>query len=948
MGVVSPRWLLAAAGAAVSAGLSEGAVVLDNVASVGEWPAATLLYPPPSKVWESGKDDALFVQYDAIAQVYSFMVKPRTGNFLFESRLFLDIDRNTNTGFDRSKSSSYAPPGFDVLVRLNYAWWPQGNLASVDLFPGCHYLDAGCAAKLSLPASQFNSSSVADFTGEFTITKAQLEQAAGRAVASAAGDVDVALGFYSVTSASPQVGTATNEPFTFQGYLSFFGDLMSLGACAGAVAGEQRGAVLYSTTARDSFFQDKAYSQLFGAMQYQLYQAGLPHDRVSIAQLKNYKSMCKYRVIVVPYEATVKQADLAALVKSFFVLRYRYGVGLITAGNFLTNLAPGESRPFVDPYLSMAQLLGVLPELPVYAQTTKLAVWVSSVTHPIAKGTTANQVLFTNASIGLFTNMYVPHAAMADPGNGVRSAFSTTVVAKQTMTAAEPPAARGEGRVFNAILANEIAGLNSLGWNTGRVAHFATIEMMANDNLVWRAAQWVALSAAQPVGLGLSASRMAGLMTIRNDCDQSMFEGEGSVIEKDFADNIAPAWKSTYNAVISYYINVGNNPADGEFTDWSLMKPVYTKLLNADNEVSSHSYTHPHNINLLSNAQLDFEFGSSQAQIAGNLSLGRVAAAQPGATEDLRVALYLGEKFFSKSYFSGGFSGVGAGYPGVFGYLTNSATAVYVAPNYLFDFTMIQFQKLTAAAASKVWADQVAASVKLANTPFGHWPIHDYGPRNWGGATINQGPGYTMGMFTGFLDDIKRRGHEFATTLDLSDRLRAFNQANVKVMTVRADVLAVAVRRGAGLLSLGRLALAVVQPGTTLKIVQMANWFAYSADKVFVAAAGIPASLGATATLGTGAQTATITRLSGMPMRAELLSVSGNATTGSLVFSSRGAGVYRVTLSSSRASSMYKVATTPLGLAYSLVAGTTNQIDFTVPAQVNSQNLPVISVTISS
>ena len=45
---------------------------------------------------------------------------------------------------------------------------------------------------------------------------------------------------------------------------------------------------------------------------------------------------------------------------------------------------------------------------------------------------------------------------------------------------------------------------------------------------------------------------------------------------------------------------------------------------------------------------------------------------------------------------------------------------------------------------------------------------------------------------------------------------------------------------------------------------------------------------------------------------------------------------------------MSKVATTPLGLAYSLVAGTTNQIDFTVPAQVNSQNLPVISVTISS
>jgi hypothetical protein len=946
MGVAAPRWLLAAAAAA--AGLAEGAVVLDNVASAGEWPAATLLYPPPSKVWEAAKDDALFVQYDAAAQMYSFLVKPRTGNFLFESRLFLDIDRNTNTGFDRSKSSSYAPPGFDVLVRLNYAWWPQGNLAGVDLFAGCHYLDAGCAPKLSLPANQFNSSSVAGFTGEFKISKAQLEQAAGRAVASATGDLDVALGLSSVTSASPQVATATNEPYTFQGYLSFFGDLASLGACAVAVAGEQRGAVLFSTTARDNFFQDKAYSQLFGAMQYQLYQAGLPHDRVSLAQLKDYKSMCKYGVVVVPYEATVKQADLSALVKSLFVLRYRYGVGLVTAGNFLTNLAPGESRPFVDPYLSMAQLLGVLPELPVYARATALSVWVSDATHPIAKGTAAKQVLFTSASIGLFTNMYVPHAAKADPGNGVTSAFRTTVVAKQTMTAAEPPEALGANREFNAILASEIVGLNSLGFHTGRVAHFATMEMMANDNLVWRAAQWAVLSAVQPLRLGLSASRMAGLMTIRNDCDQSQYEGEGSVIEKDWADAIAPAWKSTYDAVISYYVNVGNKPNDGEFTDWALMKPIYTKLLNADNEVSSHSYTHPDNINLLSNAQLDFEFGSSQAQLAGNLSLGRVAAAQPGATEDLRVALYLSEKFFSKSYFSGGYSGIGAGYPGVFGYLTNRASAVYIAPNYLFDFTMIQFQKLTAAAAAKLWTDQVAASAKLSNTPFGHWPIHDYGPRNWGdGAALNKGPGYTMGMFTAFLDAVKSKGHEFATTLDLSDRLRAFNQANVKVATVSANVLALAVRQGAGQLSLGKQALSVVQPGTTLKIVRMANWFAYSADKVFLAAAGLPASVGATVTLGTGAQASNVTRLSGMPMRAELLSVSGNAATGSLTFSAKGAGVYRVTLSSAKPFPLCKVATTPLGLAYSLVSGTTNQIDIRVPAQVNSQNLPVLTVTIS-
>jgi hypothetical protein len=222
--------------------------------------------------------------------------------------------------------------------------------------------------------------------------------------------------------------------------------------------------------------------------------------------------MCKYSVVVIAYEAAVKQANFAALVKSLFILRHRYGVGLVTSGNFLTNL--DVPRAFVDPYFYQGQLLGVLPALPVYAKTTSTVVTVADAAHPIAKGVLAGAVLFTSAELGNYTAMFLPHS-VASGAKGA-SGYASRVVATQTLSIVDPAASAGTGKIFAAIIASEgAAALNGLGFAPGRAVHFGSLEMLANGNLVWRAAQWAA-SGAQPA-LALSVSRQvsgtrAGIM----------------------------------------------------------------------------------------------------------------------------------------------------------------------------------------------------------------------------------------------------------------------------------------------------------------------------------------------------------------------------------------------------------------------------------------------------
>ena len=131
-------------------------------------------------------------------------------------------------------------------------------------------------------------------------------------------------------------------------------------------------------------------------------------------------------------------------------------------------------------------------------------------------------------------------------------------------------------------------------------------------------------------------------------------------------NKIVAQWHQAYNFVGSYYINVGNNPPD-QTTNWAVSKPYYDQLLALGSEIGTHSYTHPHDTNVLTPAEIEFEFNQSKLIIEQNLGIKITGTAVPGAPEKLPTSLEI-IKYFD--YMSAASRGRGAGYPGAFGYLT--------------------------------------------------------------------------------------------------------------------------------------------------------------------------------------------------------------------------------------------------------------------------------------
>ena len=55
---------------------------------------------------------------------------------------------------------------------------------------------------------------------------------------------------------------------------------------------------------------------------------------------------------------------------------------------------------------------------------------------------------------------------------------------------------------------------------------------------------------------------------------------------------ILQQWKQQYNFVGSYYVTIGDDPANGSATNWAVSAPFYRAILATGSEIGNHSYTH--------------------------------------------------------------------------------------------------------------------------------------------------------------------------------------------------------------------------------------------------------------------------------------------------------------------------------------------------------------------
>src|SRR5262249_6303029 len=133
---------------------------------------------------------------------------------------------------------------------------------------------------------------------------------------------------------------------------------------------------------------------------------------------------------------------------------------------------------------------------------------------------------------------------------------------------------------------------------------------------------------------------------------------------------ILQQWKQQYNFVGSYFVNIGDNanPANQNFTNWTVSKPYYLAILAMGGEIGNHSYTHlinPPTVDANGNPvsgwaenanppyitppangsapnwTFNYEFGQSKTIEQQNIGITIAGAAVPGANDMVGTSLQI-------------------------------------------------------------------------------------------------------------------------------------------------------------------------------------------------------------------------------------------------------------------------------------------------------------------
>ena len=627
-------------------------------------------------------------------------------------------------------------------------------------------------------------------------------------------------------------------------------------------------AIVYSQTTAERFFglddveiNETAYTQLFMSVQEEVMMSGVPFDLLNESDLKDINNLVNYDTLIFPSIRNVPQSDLQQIQDTLTDAVYKYNIGIVTAGDFITNSETGAALAG-DPYFRMKTLLGLQPE--AFGTGT---VSLTAKNNQILDGYDDGEVIreYQNP-IG-----YSAYQAFADG--------TVDVLASQTVN----------GQTYNAVVATETGGRN---------LHIATSSYLGDNNLAWEGIRWSVYD--DEPSVSLSMTRNESLFLSRNDMDLSaefndVNPTDGTLGVYDRLLPIVEQWKEEFDFVGSYYINVGDNQQAGDYTDWDLSRVYYETLLAAGNEIGTHSYTHledesiyptPNNTNFATPAQIEFEFDRSKQVIEQQLGIEVTGAAIPGAPETISTSEEIIQYF---DYISGGATAVGAGYPSAFGFLSPEQESVYFAPNLWFDFTLIGFgipvpdgnggfvpQPLTAEEAEAEWIRQFNETIGNSNKPIILLPWHDYGPTNF------NNDGYSESMFTSLIREAYNNGAEFVTLDDASQRIKAFEQSQLFVETNPNTITVNVVANNVGDFALD------LDVNSDRIIQSVDNWYAYDENSVF-----LPTN-GGQFTINLGTTQDSVTRITQLPMRAELESIDGDGTNLEYTFSGEGTVVVEV------------------------------------------------------
>ena len=673
--------------------------------------------------------------------------------------------------------------------------------------------------------------------------------------------------------------------------------------------------IVYSATTAALYFGggaagQTAYADLFMAAQHQAAAAGVSYDLLSEADLTNVAKLSQYSALIFPDMENVQSSQVSSIVSALHHVVFDYHVPIITAGSFLTNDQTGAPLPG-NSYANMQALLDATLSSSGTATYSVTADPTALANHnTVVAGYAPGELIggdsgqFAGTTAGYYTNSgYLTFSGVTQPA---------TVLADINIQG---------GTSVPGVVQTHTGGTNTV---------FATTGLLGDSNLLQHAIQNTVFGTTP--SLSLDITRMAGVVNSRTDLDQSQFPsdvspGAGHPGIYDALIPILQQWKQQYGFVGSFFANIGDNanPANGNSTNWAVSAPYYKAIIAMGSEIGNHSYTHlinpptvdangnpvpldssggstwDENTNTLyitppangsaPNWTFAYEFGQSKTIEQQNIGITIAGAAVPGANDTMATAEQIMQYYQSVAggltgYVTGGWTGVGSGYPTAIGYISPSDTgSVYIAPNITFDFTEIQFQNKTPAQALADWELLFNQLSTNSQVPVIVWPWHDYGPTDWNTSGTGTPPSYTSQMFTNFIAYAYSAGYEFVTSEDLAARTAAQQKATLSE-TTNGNVVTATITPDPTAPDLGIMALNVVNGAAGQVIQNAGNWYAYDNNSIFLPRNGGTFNV----TLGTAQDD--VTHIDSLPMRADLLSVTGDGA--NLSFSMTGDGVVDV------------------------------------------------------
>lgn len=592
--------------------------------------------------------------------------------------------------------------------------------------------------------------------------------------------------------------------------------------------------IVHSALSEARFYEDFAYNQLFAAMQHQAMMAGLPFDLLTEDDLSRGSDLQKYSALLIPSMTYVNSANRLSIISALQSAQAT-GTALVIAGEFM--VADENGNWLNNSNDAMQQLIGLAPQEYINGQAADIV--IADNTHPITLDYQLQETIHSYDQTWF---------ASFAPANGIQPDIITS-----------------------ALVGNEIYPATQVFvYNGARVAHFANEQILADNNLLWSVLQWAVYGDETPVAL--QVSRSDSIFIARNDMDQAMIAADIYNTEFPLLE-LLRTWKQQYNFVGSYYLDIGDNPSGGEYTDWGISAPLYNDYIALGNEIGTHSWTHPHHTTRLNDSELEFEFNQSAIKIGEEIGTAVVGAAVPGNAENMRVVENINQWL---SYLSGRSGEIGSGYQGAIGFLKPQHDMMYFSLNMSPDYTLINYLGYTPAEAKQIWQDEIDHLLKHAQQPVLHWLWHDYGPTT--SSAPNQTHQYSVDMFTDTISYAKDKGTEFTTVADLEQRIRTF--AAVPYSVTDGNPIQIEVDAA----GVGQFAVKVANN----LISSIDNWYAYNDDQLF-----LPDNGGQFA-INTDPAPLPVTRITELPMRARLLSVEGDGT--NLDFSFSGEGVLTVLL----------------------------------------------------